>query len=74
MHFLMVLIGELVKDHSNFYLVIMSLILITFSLDLCNDVRRNLMLVTLRLGALKGQWSAVEIQHWPGVCNLLDHV
>ena len=36
------LLGKFVKDHSNFYLVIMSLILITFSLDLCIDtVRRN---------------------------------
>ena len=37
-----------VKDHSNFYLVIMYLILITFSLDSFTDtVRRNLILVTL---------------------------
>ena len=43
-----VLVGRNVRDNSNFYLVIMSLILITFSLDLCIDtVRRNLMLVTL---------------------------
>ena len=35
----------------NLYLLITSLILITFSLDLCNDtVRGNLMLVTLDLG------------------------
>ena len=30
-------LGEFVKDHSNFYLVIISVILITFSLDLCID-------------------------------------
>ena len=50
-HFLMVpmLLGEFFKDHSNFYLVITSLILITFSLDLRIDtVRRNLMLISLR--------------------------
>ena len=48
------LLGEFVKDHSNFYLAIMSLILITFSLDLRIDtVRRNLMLVTLRLLGVK---------------------
>ena len=36
------------KDRSNFHLVIMSLILVTFSLDLCIDTaRRNLVLVTL---------------------------
>ena len=47
------------KDHSNFYLVIMSLIPITFSLDLCIDtVRRNLMLVTL--GALSSHKTSVE--------------
>ena len=49
-HFLIAVIEweNLLKDDSNFYLVIMSLILITFSLDLCIDtVRRNLMLVTL---------------------------
>ena len=49
-HFRMVLIGRICKDHSNFYLGIMSLILFTFSLDLCIDtVRRNLMLVALRV-------------------------
>ena len=44
----MVLLGEFVKDHSNFYLGILSLLLITLSLALCMDtVRRNLVLVTL---------------------------
>ena len=47
-HFLMALTGRIMKDRSNFHLVIMSLILVTFSLDLCIDTaRRNLVLVTL---------------------------
>ena len=60
------LLGEFVKDHSNFYLVIMSLILITFSLDLRIDtVRRDLMLVTVGLLGLKDQPEQVARTYAP---------
>ena len=54
----MVLFGRICcKDPSNFYLVILSLSLIAFSLNLCIDERRrSLMLVTLGVQRANGHY------------------